>query len=140
MGTWSLEPFGNDTACDWAYDLEESTDLSLIQQAFAKVLAADKEEGYVDADDGQEALAALEVVFKLKDKGTQSDSYTEGVDHWVQQHPQPIPQTLIDLAQQALAVLSSEKSELTELWEEEPLWQENLKVLTKNLTALREIG
>ena len=28
MGAWSNDPFGNDTACDWKYSLEESNDLS----------------------------------------------------------------------------------------------------------------
>ncbi len=31
MGVWSHEPFGNDTANDWAYGLEETTDLSYVE-------------------------------------------------------------------------------------------------------------
>jgi hypothetical protein len=31
MGAWSHEPFGNDDANDWAYDLEQVSDLSFGQ-------------------------------------------------------------------------------------------------------------
>lgn len=30
MGAWSHDSFGNDDASDWAYRLEDCTDLSLI--------------------------------------------------------------------------------------------------------------
>jgi len=29
MGTWSAQPFGNDTAADWAYDLDGASDRGL---------------------------------------------------------------------------------------------------------------
>ncbi len=42
MGAWAVDSFGNDTACDWAYGLEEVSDLSLVcisgsNEAAAKV-------------------------------------------------------------------------------------------------------
>jgi hypothetical protein len=30
MGAWGTGIFDNDTACDWAYDLKETSDLSLL--------------------------------------------------------------------------------------------------------------
>ena len=33
MGTWSHEPFGNDSACDWAYGLEGKQDYAIVAQA-----------------------------------------------------------------------------------------------------------
>ena len=33
MGAWSCEPFGNDTASDWAYALEDTKDLSHVEAA-----------------------------------------------------------------------------------------------------------
>ena len=41
MGAWSHEPFGSDDANDWAYGLEDTTDLSLIEAALDRVLRAD---------------------------------------------------------------------------------------------------
>ena len=32
MGTWSHEPFGNDDACDWSYELLDSNDLSYLRK------------------------------------------------------------------------------------------------------------
>ena len=81
MGTWSAEPFGNDTAADWAYGLEETSDFSLIQETLNAVV---QEDDYLDADFAQEAVAAAETLAKLLGRGSQVDAYTESVDEWVQ--------------------------------------------------------
>lgn len=121
MGAWSHEPFGNDTACDWAYELDDATDLSIIESAIDAVL--DEELDYIDASDAEEAIAAIEVLAKLLGQGTQTDSYTERADEWVQQvkllpHPE-----LIQKAKTAIEVILSEKSELVELWGDNEDWQ-----------------
>jgi hypothetical protein len=38
MGAWSREPFGNDDAIDWPYELEEAEDLSYVEAASDAVL------------------------------------------------------------------------------------------------------
>ena len=81
MGAWSHEPFGNDTACDWAYGLENAKDLKYIEETLDRII--DAEEDYVDASDAEEAVAAAEVVAKLLGCGTQSDAYTKTADDWV---------------------------------------------------------
>jgi len=115
MGTWSHEPFGNDTACDWGYDLVESDDLSLIEQAITSVLETG---GYLDADLGSEALAAVEVLAKLIGKGTQSDAYTEEIDKWVKKHTFFPGEELLIRACQAVDRVLSDNSGLKELWDE----------------------
>jgi hypothetical protein len=35
MGAWAHDTFDNDTACDWAFDLEKAADLSLVTQALS---------------------------------------------------------------------------------------------------------
>lgn len=127
MGAWSHEPFGNDTACDWAYELDDATDLSIIESAIDAVL--DEELDYIDASDAEEAIAAIEVLAKLLGHGTQTDSYTERADEWVQQvkilpHPE-----LIQKAKTAIGVILSEKSELVELWEDNEDWQTSMAQL-----------
>ena len=82
MGTWSHEPFGNDDAADWAYELEEAKDLSPVEAALDAVLEND---GYVEAPEATCAVAAVEVIAKVLGRGTQSDAYTESVDRWVKQ-------------------------------------------------------
>ena len=115
MGTWSHEPFGNDTAGDWAYGLVESSDLSYIEAALDKVL---RQSGYLEAPDAEEAIAAVEVVAKLLGNGTQSDAYTEEVDTWVASMKQKPSSTLLAKGQRALKRILSGESELLELWSE----------------------
>jgi hypothetical protein len=55
MGAWSHEPFGNDDAGDWAYGLDESRDLGLIEwrkeRATGKILLqTSKRRSTVNAD------------------------------------------------------------------------------------------
>lgn len=115
MGTWSHEPFGNDSANDWAYDLEESRDFSLVAAALKR--AADAEVD-LDEDEAVEAVAAAEVLAKALGRGTQSDAYTEKVDAWLASISAKPSPDLLQLAQRALARVLAPESELRELWEE----------------------
>ena len=116
MGAWSHEPFGNDTAADWTYDLEETKDLSYIEAALDRVLECGAE--YLEAPEAEEALAAIEVIAKLLGKGSQSDAYTESVDAWVSATKLKPPSSLLEKAQHAISRIISEDSELLELWQE----------------------
>ncbi|MEZ6009289.1 MAG: DUF4259 domain-containing protein [Planctomycetota bacterium] len=40
MGTWGIGPFENDGANDWAYSLEETSDLGLVESALDAVIAS----------------------------------------------------------------------------------------------------
>lgn len=117
MGTWSAEPFGNDTACDWIYQFLESTDLSVVEAALDAVLSADAAE-YLEEDSATEAIAAVEVLAKVLGRGTQTDSYTEDLDEWILAHPQRPSGELLQKARRALARITSPGSELLGLWEE----------------------
>lgn len=136
MGAWSHEPFGNDTAADWAYGLEESNDLSYIEAALDTVLESGTE--YLEAPEAEEALAAIEVIAKLIGKGSQSDTYTKSVDAWVaamQIKPQP---SLLKKAQQVISRIAAENSELFELWQESEdadAWHASLSQLQAAVSA-----
>jgi hypothetical protein len=116
VGTWSHEPFGNDTASDWAYDLEEQKNFSLVAQAIQGVL--DNGADYLDADLAVEAIAAAEVLAKALGRGTQTDAYTEKVDAWLASIKAKPSADLLSGAQAALARIMGPDSELRELWEE----------------------
>ena len=70
MGAWSHEPFGNDEANDWAYELEETEDLSHVEAALDTVL---KTAGYLEASEASCGVAAVEVIAKILGRGTQSE-------------------------------------------------------------------
>ena len=66
MGAWDTDPFGNDTACDWIYELEETDDLSLIENTLQRIHDAGPE--YLEAPDAEEAIPALTRALWDKDK------------------------------------------------------------------------
>jgi hypothetical protein len=116
MGTWSADTFGNDTACDWSYALEEANDLTPIRQALEAVLSSGEE--YLDSDIACEGLAACEVIARLKGNWGPRDSYTETVDKWVETHKIEPPEELVQAALRVVDRVLTPPSELLELWEE----------------------
>ena len=135
MGAWSHEPFGNDTAGDWAYGLVESTDLSHIEAALDKVL---EQSGYLEAPDSEQAIAAVEVLAKVRGKGTQSDSYTEEVDAWVASLQAKPTSALLQKAKRVLQRIVSKDSELLELWsqgDEADSWKSSIASLQSAINA-----
>ena len=134
MGAWSHEPFGNDTANDWADELEESSDFSIVEKAFNQIIESAEE--YIDADIACEAHAAAEVLAQALGKGTQDDAYTEKVDAWLTKLTIKPHDLLIPKALQALGLLTTEDSELDELWqdsEEYSQWKANIDELKELL-------
>ena len=130
MGTWSHESFGNDTANDWAYELEDATDFVVIEAALQ--VALDEGDEYLDADLAMEAIAAVEVIAKRLGKGTQSDVYTEKVDQWLETISEQPRDDLLSLAKRVLERIVADDSELKELWlesDEYELWLGNIQQL-----------
>lgn len=136
MGAWSYEPFGNDSACDWASDLQGTTDFSVIETALDEMIEA--EDDYLDADLGSAAIAAAEVLAKVLAQPTQSEGYPDEVDAWLDQVESKPSTELLQKAQRALELVLTEESELYELWmesEEYMLWQESVFKLQAALLA-----
>lgn len=136
MGAWSHEPFGNDSACDWASDLEGTTDFSMIETALDEMIEA--EDDYLDADLGSAAIAAAEVLAKVLGQATQTEGYPDVVDEWLDQVGSKPSTELLQKAQRALELVLTEESELYELWmesEEYMIWQESVFKLQAALLA-----
>ena len=134
MGAWSHEPFGNDTACDWAYELEESEGYVVIEDAFNQIIEMSTEE-YIDADIGCVAHAAAEVLAKSFGRGVEEEDIPEAVEKWLEQNKNKTNPALIHKAIRALKLLTSESSELNELWQESDYYTE----WTSNIDELKEI-
>lgn len=116
MGAWGSGTFENDTANDWVYELERVDDLSAVRAAFADVL--DAGDDYLDSDPASMALAACEVIARLRGKGGPSGPWTESVDGWVRGHPQPVPDELVRQAEAVIDRVLGPDSELADLWDE----------------------
>ena len=133
MGAWSHEPFGNDTACDWAAELVAASDWSVVDEALQGALESQE---YLESDQGSAAHAALEVLAKALGRGTQQDAYTEDVDAWVARQGEP-PAEVLAKAGPVIRALLSDQSELQELWSEveDTTWQANVETLRRALGA-----
>jgi hypothetical protein len=116
MGAWGTGTFENDTACDWASDLESATDLSPVVDTLARVVELG--DGYLDADAGCEALAACEVVARLKGNWGVRDAGTETLDAWVRAHATTPSREVISQALAAIDRVVRTPSELLELWDD----------------------
>ncbi|MDQ1654691.1 MAG: hypothetical protein QOI35_3891 [Cryptosporangiaceae bacterium] len=133
MGAWGDGPFDNDDAADWAAELDAAAPaerLDVIRAALAAAASAD----YLDADDGQRAVAAAAVVAAQRPGGPPLDtSYAPRIlaDGIVLD----VPDELRHLAAAALDRAAGEDSELAELWDDGPdAFATRLASLRKALT------
>lgn len=116
MGAWGYSAFENDTAADWAFDLEKVSDLSLVEAAFNEVEAVGAD--YLDQDLSGNALAACEVLARLLGRPGVKNAYTEPVDKWVTAHKITPSSAILARASACIDRVLGEKSELRKLWEE----------------------
>ena len=142
MGTWSIDSFGNDDACDWAMGLEETNDLTLVERAVDAVIAQEAE--YLEAPTAAEALAAIEVLACLQGNwGESTPSYSKNpfaknADEWVRQHPLQPPPSLAQKAHRVIERILAKDSELNNLWrqsEKYEIWVDSVMALKKRVNV-----
>src|SRR5690606_28848803 len=109
MGAWGELAFDNDTANDWAYGLDDVSDLSLVESAFDELEAIGDE--YLDQDVACCALAACEVLARLRGNFGYKNAYTETVDDWVAAHPLTPSKALLSRAASAIDRILADASE-----------------------------
>ena len=131
MGSWANDPFGNDTACDWKYGLDDVDDLSLIEETIQRVLETGEE--YLEAPTAEEAIAAADTIARLRGKFYVRNAYTESVDDWVEKHKLTPPRELITAATGAIDRILRCPSELLELWEDDAGWKQQMADLKERL-------
>lgn len=135
MGTWGTLAFDNDTALDWVIGLEKHRDLKFVEEAIEQVADEDDEDDeYLDQDAACEALAACEVLARLRGRYGYRNSYTEDVDDWVAAHPMTPPPELLERAAVAIQRIVGKSSELADVWAESP----EAKLWKKSVADLRE--
>lgn len=126
MGAWGTGSFENDTALDWCYNLEDSSDTKILWDAIEAVL----QEEYLDADIAVEALAALEVAAGLK--GRKGKEIPQEVEKWLEENSAlRLPDNFYIRADLVLNRIIGSESELNELWEESDSYQEWKKTVSE---------
>ena len=133
MGTWDPTSFGNDTANDWAYDLEECHDLSYIAATMQKVI--DVQDQRLSARASEEAIAAVEVVAWLRGKPSALNAYTKKVAAWVEAHPLQLTSAIEQHALTVMDRIRQPPSELLELWGDDERWTAAMLDLRRRLTS-----
>jgi len=116
MGAWSADSFGNDDACDWASELEASADLSVVESALDRVLEVG--DGYLEAPEASQAIAAIEAIARLQGNWGKRDAYSETVDRWVENVKLTPDGSVVIKAHKVIERVLAEPSELLELWQE----------------------
>jgi hypothetical protein len=136
MGIWGAGPLDNDTAVDWMYGLGEVADMSLIEGTLDRALAIG--DGYLEAADAQEALAAAEAVARLLGNFGVRNEYSRTIDDWVNWMPEKPSLELLTKAWRIVARVRQPPSELLELWAgsgKAEDWSRSLADLTVRLGA-----
>src|SRR5260370_23501988 len=116
MGAWGVLAFDNDDANDWAYALDGVSDLSLVESAFAEF--GSTRTGYVEQGVACNALAACEVLARLRGRPGYTNLDTERVDRWVAAHRIDPPSGLIARGPAVIARIIGPESAARELWED----------------------
>jgi hypothetical protein len=116
MGAWGERVFDNDAANDWAYGLDDVDDLELVEAALQELEQVGDQ--YLDQDVACVALAACDVLARLRGNFGYRDAYTRKVDEWVAAHPLTVGPELLARARAALDRILGANSELRQLWEE----------------------
>jgi hypothetical protein len=116
VGAWGVLAFDNDDANDWAYGLDGVSDLSLVESAFEQVEASGS--SYLELGPACAALAACEVLARLRGRPGYTNAYTDLVDKWVAAHQVDPPSGLIARGEAAIVRILGPSSELRELWED----------------------
>jgi hypothetical protein len=127
MGAWGTGIYDNDDAADWGYELEAGG-VAVLDGALAVVPVDD----YLDGYDATAAIAAADVVARLKSAGGETSAYAEAVIGWVEANQDVAWQHLVPPALAALErVAQPENNELYELWAETDSLEEWLGVLAE---------
>ena len=116
MGAWGVLALDNDDANDWAYELDSVSDLSLVESAIAEIESAGA--GYLDQGVACNALAACEVLARLRGRPGYTNPYTEKVDRWVGSHQVEPPGVLVARGGAVITRILGPESELREVWED----------------------
>lgn len=138
MGAWGHGLFENDTAADFVWKVEESSDpKQTIKEAFDAVF----EEDYLDSDPASEAIAAAAFIDRQLNGTKFADADGVGpleVDNFPENHPGIDLSDLKSNAVKALRRVLGEDSELNELWsdaeDDYPLWKKDVESLIDRLT------
>lgn len=138
MGAWGVGTFENDTACDYALEVAEGSNLARLESPIDHVLASGN--AYLEAPQAEEALAAAEINARLMGRFGKHDAYTEKIDEWVGRVGLSPSDELAEKARRCVARVMTQPSALLDLWTESDQfasWQSSVEELLRRLQGGR---
>jgi hypothetical protein len=134
MGAWGHGTFDNDTACDFGAAVADGGGIPLVAQTLDRVLSCGDD--YLEVSDGEEGLAAAEIVARVKGSRGVETAYTESIDTWIKRARPSVSADVIDKAKRAIARILADNSELVEVWAESnefDAWKGSVEALQARL-------
>ena len=136
MGAWGSGIFENDTAMDFVGNLADhpKTADAVLREALE---TAAHMGGYLDADEGSEALAAAALVSLAANESPVEPE--PPVDEYVRKIGRHVPDGLAPLAIEAIDRVLGDESELQELWAEQDAvdeWRTEPEAVRRHLESL----
>lgn len=136
MGAWG-GPFDNDDAADWSYafdDLDAGGGVAYLRAALA-VAAGTPVVEELEAPDGSIAIAAADVVDRIRRGEALPEVYGESITAWAARATPELTDADGGLAVAAVRRVLGPASELAELWDDAgPEWRAVTGALESRLT------
>jgi hypothetical protein len=136
MGAWGEEPFENDDAADWSYafdTLDAGGGVAYLRAALA-VAAGAHEDEEIEAPDGSIAVAAADVVERVRRGAALPETYGAAVTAWASRTAPELTAVDVELAAAAVQRVLGPSSELAELWDDAgPEWRTVTEALAARL-------
>ena len=114
MGAWDAGPFDNDSAADFAGDLDDAPESDRVAMIRTALTTAVETDGYLDLDDGAPAVAAAALVACRLPGGVPFRPNNYCPEALIPD----VPPSLVSLAISAIDRVLGDNSELAALWAE----------------------
>jgi hypothetical protein len=108
MSRWDWGPFDNDTAADFANDLDDAPESERIGMIYDALAGVDSRDSYVNGSDAEVALAAVALVARNLPGGEEFQSEIYGPANQIPS----IPENLIPLAVEVVDCLLNGENDL----------------------------
>ena len=133
MGSWSSKPFGNDTACDWMYQLEKCPNGTLIINTLEKI---QQNKNDLTSSDCEEIIAAATVVMAASKREIRG--VPQEVKQWINERGYVPNLETISLSIESVSQIV-EESELLDLWSEDGNPKSWMKNTNQVLGSLKDV-
>lgn len=135
MGAWGSGIYENDEAVELVDEVVSGGGVESLDEALRRVL--ETEEDYLEAPEAAQALAAADMISRLRGRNVPADT---GVDHlaeWLDDVDFFVGAATLKQARAAIGRVLRKPSELMELWSEsgslDETWMANVSLLLRRL-------